>query len=391
MTITIRLQKSHEKEILNGAPWVMTHQVVESSEWQTAEAGSLATLETSRGEFVAICLLNPNSHIVCRVLTRRKEAIDGAFFARLFERALAKREALYKEPYYRLTHAEADDLPGLVVDRYGDIVVIQVTSAGMEKLQPFWLKALEDLVQPQGILLRNDVPSRKLEGLTQEVKIIKGEIPPLVEVHENGCIYLADLVNGQKTGWFYDMRDNRKKVAEYCKGKTMLDVFSHSGGFGLLAAKVGATVTMVDASELALKLGQQAAERNGVSVQAIKGDAVAVMQKLAGEGKIYDVVVADPPAYVKSKKDIASGMKGYAKVAEHAAKLVADGGILFTASCSHHASRGSFNNAVMEGIAKAGRRAEILAQTGASGDHPKHPHLPQNEYLKGLLMVIRDA
>ncbi len=385
--ITLRIHKAHQKDVMNGAPWLMTHMVVASSEWQTAQAGSLVRVENERGEYMGVGMLNPQSHIVCRMLSLKQELIDTNFFATRFARALQLREKLYDAPFYRLVHSEADFLPGLVVDRYGDICVLQVSSVGMEQLQPIWLPALESVLNPQAILLRNDIGARKPEGLKQEIRVLKGVIPPLVEVVENDCIYLANLLEGQKTGWFFDMRDNRKLVAEQAKDKTMLDVFSHSGGFGLLAAKMGASaVTMVDASALALDLAMQAAIRNGVTERCatIKGDAIAVMQKLAAEGKRFDVVIADPPAYVKSKKDVTSGMKGYAKVAQAAAGLVADGGVLFTASCSHHADRKAFNKAVLEGISKAGRKATIVAQTGASADHPTHPHLPQNGYLKGI-------
>lgn len=389
--ITLRLTKRAEKEILAGCPWVMRHQLVSSSEWEIADPGSLARLETVKGEHVGIGFINPISQIVFRLLSRKSEPIDTAFFSALFSRALAKREAHYTAPYYRLVHSEADFLPGLVVDRYGDILVLQVTSAGMERLQAQWLPALDALIHPTTILLRNDISVRKLEGLSQEVRVLKGEVPPLVEVIENDCIYLANLREGQKTGWFYDMRDNRKIIAERCKHKTVLDVFSHSGGFGLLAAKQGATsVTMVEGSQLALDLAAQAAAKNGVldKCSFIKGDAVAVMQKLAAEGKRYDVVITDPPAYVKAKKDVATGMKGYGNVAMAAAPLVVEGGEYFTASCSHHATRGAFHKAVLMGLQQAGKKATIISEMGAAKDHPQHAHLPQNNYLKGLLLKM---
>lgn len=389
--VTIRVEKSHVDAVKGGAPWIMRHMAVESSEWLACEPGSLGIVESERGEFLGLGFINPLSHIVCRMLTNKREGIDAGFFTRLITAAIEKREALYDAPFYRLAHAEADGLPGLVIDRFDDVLVIQVGSAGMEKLEPVWLVALEHVLEPGTVILRNDFGARTLEGLAQEVKVIKGGIEDLVWVQENSCLYLADLLNGQKTGWFYDMRDNRKMMAQHAVGKTMLDVFSHSGGFGLLAAVGGAAkVTMVDSSELALTLAMHAAEENEVAdiCDTIKGDAVLVMQKLAAEGKTYDVVIADPPAYVKSKKDIAAGLKGYEKVAAHAARLVAPGGLFFTATCSHHAGRSAFNKAVLDGVASAGRSAEILKQTGAGKDHPLHPKLPQSEYLKGLLLRL---
>jgi len=387
----LRLRKDHAKAIKGGAPWVMRHMAVESSEWMAAEPGSIATVESERGEYIGIGMLNPLSQIVCRMLATSKIPIDAGFFTRLISAALEKRSALYDAPYYRLIHAEADGLPGLVIDRFDDAFVVQVGSAGMEKLQPIWLVALEHLLEPRTVVMRNDFGSRKLEGLAQEIKIIKGSVDEFLPLTENGCVYFADVMKGQKTGWFYDMRDNRKMMAGLAKNKTVLDVFSHSGGFGLLAAKEGAKhVTMVDSSALALDLAMKAAKENAVEkiCDVIKGDAVEVMQSLAAQGKKYEVVIADPPAYVKSKKDITAGLKGYEKVAVAACPLVAPGGYFFTATCSHHAGRSAFNKAVLDGVKLAGRNAEIVKQSGAGRDHPLHAHLPQSEYLKGLLLKL---
>jgi 23S rRNA (cytosine1962-C5)-methyltransferase len=387
----LRIKKSHAKTINEGAPWAMRHMAVESSEWLSAPPGSLASVESERGEFIGIGILNPLSQIVCRMLTLQRETIDAAFFERKISRALSLREALYDKPFYRLVHAEADGLPGLVIDRFDDVLVIQVGSAGMEALQPIWLAVLERIFEPRSVVLRNDFSSRKMEGLEQYVRVIKGSIDDAVWLEENGCYYLADLLKGQKTGWFYDMRDNRKMIAGLAKNKDVLDVFAHSGGFGLLAAKGGAaSVTMVDSSQLALELAMAAAKKNNVEerCETLKGDAVAVMKKLTGESKQYDIVIADPPAYVKSKQDIASGLRGYEKVAMHAVQLVVSGGYFFTATCSHHAGRSAFNKAVLTGVAAAGRRADIVKQSGAGRDHPLHPKLPQSEYLKGLLLKI---
>ncbi len=391
MLPVLRVCKQNVKAIADGCPWVMRHQAIESSEWLSVMPGSLARVETERGGALGVGMVNPLSQIVCRMLSWQQEAIDQEFFEQKISAALAKRGVLFDTPFYRLIHAEADGLPGLVVDRFGEHIVVQVASAGMENLQAQWLAALDACINPATIFLRNDSGARKLEGLVQQTLSLKGAVPELLPVMENGCTYFADVVHGQKTGWYYDMRDNRVMVAELARGKNVLDVFSHSGGFGVLAVQSGAaSVVMVDASELALALAMRAAETNGVAerCRTIKGDAVAVMKQLADEGARYDIIIADPPAYVKSKKDIVSGMKGYEKVACHAAALVASGGYLFTASCSHHASRGAFNKAVLAGIARTGRTAEIIRQTGASRDHPIHPRLPQSEYLKGLLLRV---
>jgi len=387
--IPVRLEKGREAQILKGYPWIFAGDVIDSSQWRLAEKGSLASIENHKGERLGIGYVNPVSQIVCRVLTLKSEPIDSLFFRQRMQAALASREKLIDVPYYRLVHAEADGLPGLLIDRFGGIFVVQVGTAGMEALMPLWAMALESLFAPEAIVLRNDTSAREQEGLKNEVKIMKGAVPDLVEVHENDFIYYADLLRGQKTGWFYDQRDNHKMIAERAKGKTVLDVYAHSGGFGLLAAKHGAaSTTLVDSSKLALELAKKAVEKNNVAANFIEGDAFKIMEKLAGEGKRYDIVIADPPPFVKAKKDIAAGLKGYEKMAKLAAALVKPEGLLFAASCSHHASRGAFNNAIEAGIKKACRTANILKQTGAAPDHPRHPMLPQSEYLKGLLLQL---
>ena len=390
-TIPIRVKKNSETAVLKGMPWIYAGELIDSSELLSIPSGSLVSIENHKGQRIGTGYFNGRSQIACRVLTLDREKIDSEFFKHRFIQALAQREKLIGVPYYRLIHSEADGLPGLLVDRFGDALVVQVGTAGMELMQPLWLQALEEIMHPQAIVLRNDTAARALEGLKKEVKWLKGNPVSLVEVQENGCIYYSDLEHGQKTGWFYDQRDNRKMIAAVAKNKTLIDIYSHSGGFGIIAAKQGASeVTMVDSSALALEVAIKAAKRNDVDDRCttIKGDAFEVMERLAKEGKTFDLVLADPPAFVKSRKDISVGLKGYAKVARLAAKLVKPGGYLFVASCSHHAGRSAFNKAVLEGVEKAGCNAEIIKQTGASPDHPRHPALPQNEYLKGILLKL---
>lgn len=384
----LRLKKGVEVAVKAGMPWVYAGEFIDTSELALLPAGSLVSIETQRGEAVGVGYFNARSQIACRVLGLGKPVIDAGFFTQRLRQALEMREKRIGVPFYRLIHSEGDHLPGLLLDRFGGHLVAQCGTAGMEGLMPLWLEACEQLLKPQSITLRNDTAARKLEGLLQEVRVIKGEVPELVEVEEYGCIFYADLLRGQKTGWFYDQRDNRKMIADRAAGKTLVDVFSHSGGFGLPAAKAGAQVTLVDSSKLALELGQKAAARNGVGVSVRQGDAFEVMEALKAEGARFDIVLADPPAFVKQKKDMAAGLKGYAKVARLAAGLCKPGGLLFVASCSHHAGRGAFNNAVLEGVRKAGLSPRVVAQTGAAPDHPQHPKLKQNEYLKGILLDL---
>ncbi len=388
----LRLKKNCEDAVCAGMPWIYGGDIIQSSELLHLPPGGLVAVENHKGTPIGTGYFNTKSQIACRVLTLKREPVDIAFFQTCLEQALARREKIVGVPYYRLAYSEADGLPGLLIDRFGDILVVQVSTAGMERLQPLWMAALENMLHPKAIVLRGDIPARALEGLKQEVIIAGGNAPELVELQENGCVYYADLIHGQKTGWFYDQRDNRRMMAELAKGKTVLDVYSHSGGFGILAVvRDAAHVTCVDSSGTALQLAAKAADRNGVAERCdtLQGDAFVLMEQLRGQGKRFDIVLADPPAFVKSKKDIAAGLKGYAKVARLAAGLVKPGGLLFVASCSHHAGRSAFNKAVEDGIAKAGRTCVIRKQTGAAPDHPRHPHLPQNEYLKGILLDIQ--
>lgn len=384
----LRLKKGVEGPVKAGMPWVYAGDIIDTSELALLPPGALVSVETARGEALGVGYYNARSQIACRVLTLGRAGIDQVFFEKRLARALALREKAVGAPYYRLVHSEGDFLPGLLLDRFGDVLVAQSGTAGMDGLCGLWLGAARALLRPKAIVLRNDTGARAHEGLAQEVRVVEGEAPELVQVMENGCIYLADVLKGQKTGWFFDQRDNRRLIADKAGGKTLVDIYSHSGGFGLLAAKAGAQATLVDSSKLALDIARRAAGLNGVAVEAVQGDAFAVMEKMAAEGRTFDIVLADPPAFVKSKKDIASGLKGYAKVARLAAKLGKPGGLFFTASCSHYAGRGAFNKAVLEGVGKAGFTARILAQTGAGGDHPVHPKLAQGEYLKGLLLQL---
>jgi 23S rRNA (cytosine1962-C5)-methyltransferase len=388
---SLRLNKGCETAMRRGMPWIMTHEIVPSSNLALLAPGELVSIETVRGELLGVGYYNALSHIACRVLAAKPNtAIDHAFFATRLREALHKRDTLYPDPYYRLVHSEGDNLPGLLIDRFGELLVVQLGTAGMERLWPVLLGAIEEVISPTTIVLRNDTGAREREGLVQNVQVVKGSVDALVKLRENNVTYLADVLKGQKTGWFFDQRDNRALIAARAKGKRVVDIFSHSGGFGLPAAKAGGTATLVDSSALALDIAQQAAGLNEVSIECIKGDAFAVMEQLAKQGRYFDIVLADPPAFVKSRKDIASGMKGYEKVARLACALVEPLGELFVASCSHHASRGAFNQAVMDGVRKAGRKAHIIAQTSAAADHPNHPMLGQNTYLKGVLLKLDD-
>jgi 23S rRNA (cytosine1962-C5)-methyltransferase len=317
--------------------------------------------------------------------------IGKRFFVRRFERALRLRERLYDRPYYRLVHAEADGLPGLVVDRFGAILVVQTNAAGMDRLMPVILDALRTLLEPQAIVLRNDSPARTQEGLNLETRVAMGAIAGAVTVEENGAVFQADLLAGQKTGWFFDQRDNRAFVAGLAADARVLDLYCYSGGFAIAAACKGASSVLgIDRSEPALTLAAEAARRNGAADRVVfrRGDVFAEATALAAEGERFDIVIADPPAFARSKRDVPAALRGYRKLARLAAQLTAPGGFLFLASCSHNVGAAEFAEAVRRGLVDAGRGARILRSAGASPDHPVHPALPESAYLNALTLTL---
>ncbi|MBE9605028.1 class I SAM-dependent rRNA methyltransferase [Acetobacteraceae bacterium H6797] len=386
----IRLSPKQDRRVKSGHPWAFSNEIAMTAETKALPAGSVVRLEGDDGVKHGVWQFNPHSLIGARRLSRDAGMVVGPAFwrARLAE-CLAIREKLFDIPYYRLVHAEADGMPGLVIDRYNDVFVLQANTAGMERATPDLVAGLIDLFQPRAIVARNDSPIRKLEGLEESVGLLHGD-SARAEVREGGLSFSIDLLDGQKTGWFFDQRANRALVARFAKGGTMLDAFCHTGGFGLAGAVAGATqVTLLDRSEKALELAMDTAKRHGLrQVSAQKAEALEALETMANVGRRFDVVVADPPAFAKTRKDHPAAMRGYAKLARHAATLVAPGGILFIASCSHHVGVGDFTDAVAEGLVRARRDGRLLATVGAGPDHPVHPLLPESAYLKGLLLQL---
>lgn len=334
-------------------------------------------------------MFNPNSLIAARRLDPDPQAeIDTAWLGRRIAAAARLRARLADPRYHRLVHAEADGLPGLVVDRYGEVAVLQANTAGMDRLTPTILAALTAALPVRAVVARNDTRSRSLEGLAQEVRLLHGADPQCV-VEEGGVAFPIDPLAGQKTGWFFDQRPNRDRVAALAVGARVLDVFAHTGAFGLRCAASGAEeVLLVDASGPALALAGEAARRNGLAVRSRRADAFDMLAELAASDTVFDIVVCDPPAFVRSRKDQAAGMRAYARLARLAAAVVARDGFLFIASCSHHASPPDFAAAVAQGLHRARREGRVVASTGAGPDHPVHPHLPESAYLKAQLIHL---
>jgi 23S rRNA (cytosine1962-C5)-methyltransferase len=372
-----------------GSPWIFANELKMDPAAKALVPGSIVNVRGEDGRAFGTGYFNPRSLIAVRLLADDCDiAVDADFFAVRIARALALRTALYDKPFYRLVHAEGDHLPGLVVDRFDDVLTVQVGTAGMEKQIDAILAALDQTVKPKTVILRNDAPSRTLEGLESYVRTARGE-GARIAVEENGARYIADLTGGQKTGWYYDQRDNRAFIASLAKGRTVLDAYSYAGGFGVLAAKAGAKeVICLDSSAPALALAEESAKANGVKIQPVKADAFEELERLGAAGETFDIVLADPPPFVKSKKDLEPGAKAYRKLARLAAQVTAEGGLLKIASCSHNIPPERFAAECAAGIARTGRAARLIRQAGAGPDHPVHPLLPESAYLKALVYAL---
>jgi len=379
---TIRLRPKEGRRLRAGAPWAFSNEIAMSASAKALKPGSVVNVEGDDGHALGTGYFNPNSLIAIRLLDARPDVVpDAEFFAARLGAARALRDRVYREPYYRLVHAEGDFLPGLTIDRFGDTYVVQITTAGMEALREPLLKALG----AAHVVLRADTPSRALEGLASYVE---GEASR-VAVQENAIRYFADLAGGQKTGWYYDQRDNRAFMANLAPGKTVLDAYCHTGGFALAAAKAGAReIVAVDSSAPALALAEESAAANALRCQFVKADVFEELERLGAAKESFDLVIADPPPFVKSRKDLEPGAKAYRKLARLSARVAAPGGLLLLASCSHNIPLERFASECAAGIARADRRARLIHTAGAGPDHPVHPMLPETAYLKALVYAL---
>jgi 23S rRNA (cytosine1962-C5)-methyltransferase len=388
----IALLPGAQRRAEGGHPWIYSNEIAIDATARALMPGTLVTLRRADERPFGVALFNPNALIAARLLDRDAgRTIATRFFSRRIERALRIRERLYPAPYYRLVHAEADGLPGLVVDRFGAMLVVQTNAAGMERLLPLVTEALCGLLSPEAVMLRNDSPARTLEGLPLYSRVAHGAIGGPVILEENGVRFQADVVGGQKTGWFYDQRENRDFVGILADGGRVLDLYCYGGGFAVTAAMRGAeSVLGIDRSEAALTLAEASARLNGVAGSCTfrRGDVFAEAATLAGSGERFDLVIADPPPFARSKRDVPAALRGYRKLTRLAAQLTAPGGYLFVASCSHNVGAAEFADSVRRGLTDAGRGARILRNSGAGPDHPVHPALPETGYLKALTLAL---
>lgn len=389
----VRLRpKAEARAIRHGFPWVYADELVTDRRTGALVPGTIATLEDAERRPLATVTVNPRSKIIARVLDRDPQArIGRAWIAARIERALALRARLFDAPFYRLVHAEADGLAGVIIDRFGAAAVIQPNAAWAEALIDDIAAALADVTGVEVIVKNGTGRARGLEGLAEETVVLRGALEAPVQVPMNGALYMADLLGGQKTGLFFDQRPNHAFAARLAGGQRVLDVFSHVGGFGLAALAGGAAGALaVDASAPALALARQGAEAMGAGDRFAtrQGDAFATLEALAQEGAQFDLVICDPPAFAPSKQALQAGLRAYERIARLAAPLVAPGGYLALCSCSHAADLTQFRNASARGIGRGGRRGQLLHTGFAGPDHPMLPQLAETGYLKALFFRL---
>jgi 23S rRNA (cytosine1962-C5)-methyltransferase len=385
----LRLKPAEDRRLRQGHVWVFSNEVdVDRTPLNDFTAGQAIVIESSKGKAIGSGFINPHTLICARLISHHGDArLDRRFIVNRLRAALALRERLYGAPYYRWVFAESDGLPGLIVDRFDDVLVVQVNTAGMERVRDHIIAALRELAAPRAILLRNDTGGRALEGLEQYVRWVDGDGPARVVVKENGVEFEVDPAAGQKTGWFYDQRANRTRLAPYARGARVLDIFSYVGAWGVQAACAGAAdVVCLDSSQAALEQVRVNAARNGVErrVATLAGDAFETLKTLRAERALFDVVVLDPPALIKRKKDIQEGTAAYHHLNQMALNLVADDGVLITCSCSYHMPRHILHQVVLTAGRHCERELQILEQGHQAPDHPVHPAIPETEYLKAF-------
>ncbi len=393
MPVVRLIPKAEARAIRHGYPWVYANELVTDRRTRNLTPGTIARLEDANRTPMGVVAVTPASKIICRMLDQDPDAvIDQAWFNTRLTRALAHRDRLYDAPFYRLVHAEADGLPGVVIDRFGDTAVVQPNAAWADVLITPLVAALQEVTGVTTVIMNGTGRARTLEGLEEKTEVIVGAAPTgPIPVPMNGATYMADVMGGQKTGLFFDQRPNHAFAAGLSKDARVLDVFSHVGGFGLAALAGGAKSALaVDGSAPALALAEQGAVEMGAADRFAtrKGDAFDVLATLAEEDEQFDVVVCDPPAFAPTRNAAEAGLRAYERVARLAAPLVTEGGYLVLCSCSHAADITKFRNASARGIGRAGRRGQIIYTGFAGPDHPQLPHLAESGYLKVIVFRL---
>lgn len=386
---SLRLKANADRRLRAGHLWVYSNEIdVVASPLSGFAAGDQAILEAAGGKPLGIVAVSPQNLICARLLSRDiSHLLDKSLLVHRVQVALSLRERLFDKPFYRLVFGDSDLLPGLVVDRFGDILVVQLASATMERHKDEVIAALTQVIKPSGILFKNDSAARDAEGLERYVSTVFGQVPEWVALEENGVKFEAPVLQGQKTGWFYDHRMNRARLAPYVKGKRVLDLFSYIGGWGVQAAAFGASEVMcVDASTFALDGVERNAALNGVAekMACVEGDAFDALKELKASEERFDVVITDPPAFIKRKKDLKNGEAAYRRLNEAAMRLLSKDGILISASCSMHLPEDDLQNILLTSARHLDRNIQLLERGSQGPDHPVHPAIAETRYIKSL-------
>ncbi|MGD2118765.1 MAG: class I SAM-dependent rRNA methyltransferase [Chromatiales bacterium] len=391
--VAVRLVRNAERRLRAGHSWVYSNEIDNSvTPLKSFAVGQPVDVLNHQGKWLGAGYINPHSLICVRLLSRNADFPVGvSLLVHRLKIALSLRQRFYSLPYYRLVFAESDGLPGLIIDRYGDYYSVVITTAGIEQLRESLIEAMHKVLKPAGILFRNDSPIRKLEELPLYVELAAGEIPELVTVQEGQNHFRVSLHEGQKTGWFFDQAANRERMLRYVPGKTVLDVCSYIGAWSVRAASAGATaVTSVDVSEAALSALQHNAQLNQVEdkIETLQGDAFKTLRQLKAEGRKFDVVILDPPAFIKRRKDLKQGQIAYRRLNEAAIQLLNNDGILISASCSFHLSRNDLLKLVQQSARHSDRMLQLLEEGWQGVDHPIHPAIEETAYLKALYFRV---
>jgi len=391
----VYLKKGQERRLNQGHLWVYSNEIdTQKTPLKNFNAGEQVIVCSHQGKALGIAYINPHSLISARLVSRKTSVLlDRSLFVHRIKIALSLREQLFAKPFYRLIFGESDLLPGIVVDRFNDVLVVQITTAGMEQQRQALIEALDKVLKPAVIVMRNDVKMRELEGLDLYKEVVLGDLSGLTEIEENQTRFQVDLLKGQKTGWFYDHRMNRSRVQHYAKDKRVLDLFSYIGGWGLEAATAGASeVFCVDASEQALDWLDSSAEMNKFkNITSIQGNVFDVLKHLRHEKEKFDIVIVDPPAFIKRKKDFKEGMNAYRRVNQMAMQLCSRDALLVTASCSHHMPSDILIQQVQSASRHLDRFVQILEQGHQGPDHPLHPAIPETAYIKSFISRVTPA
>jgi 23S rRNA (cytosine1962-C5)-methyltransferase len=396
---TLRLKRNEDRRLHAGHLWIFSNEVdTQQTPLTKFTAGELVRVLAHNDKALGLAYVNPQSLISARMLGTWKLP-DVAWLARRIRSALSLRERLYPKPYYRLVYGESDGLPGLVIDRYGSACVVQIGTAGMEKLKSQIQQALEQVLHCDALLFKNDSSAREMEGLPSYVETATGKFDELGQVLEDGLEFQAPMAEGQKTGWFFDQASNRRALSKYVRpGARVLDVFSYVGAWGVRAAHSGAReVVCVDSSAAALELAASNAERNrvnernGSKLTTLRGDAFDVLEDLAKQRARFDIVVIDPPAFAKRKKDLPKALAAYKRLNQLAMQVIADDGILVSCSCSYHVSPEDLQDAIAKAARTADRHLQILEIGGQAPDHPVHPAIPETRYLKAYFCRVNES